>query len=152
MIMKLNGNRMRIAIFLLAALVMVSCAKMEFEDWVECLIEKGGESKSVGLLDATDGWNIIAYYFLDKDTWKPKAKIRKMIDGNRWCYYNCDSLGKYQFVTDMDPRLFLADYELGSVAEGFKYGADSVRLHRSGFYPKGEPNSFLIIVTKKEVY
>ena len=133
------------------ALMMLGCSEVEYDDLVEYpMVDNVAQSGHLlGLRDSA-GWSIYAMYFLDKDTGRIKSKIRKDLFGNRWYYYQCDSVGGYKVMSDVDPFFLLADYELGNVSRSFTFGGDTIRLHDCGYYPKDKSDNSLIVVTRKE--
>ncbi len=142
---------MKKAIAIATAIIMAGCAKIDFEEMVESPAVIVADSMcDVAVNTNGNGWQVYAIYFLDKDTGRVKSKIRKVINGNRWYYFKCDSVGEYKVIKDVDPFLLMADYELGNVAHSFTYGSDTIRLHRCGYFPKDNPNYSLIVVTRKE--
>ena len=128
-------------------MILTSCAKVEFEEMSEYPV---ANVSNVSMKMEENGWQVFALYFLDKDTGKVKSKIRKIVNGNRWYYYKCDSLGNYKVMNDVDPFIILADYELGKVAVSFTYKGDTINLHKCEYFPKSNPEYSLIVVTRKE--
>ena len=133
------------------ALMILGCSEVEYDDLVEYpMVDNVAQSGSLlGLRDSA-GWSIYAMYFLDKDTGRIKSKIRKDLFGNRWYYYQCDSVGGYTVMSDIDPFFLLADYELGNVSRSFTFGGETIRLHDCGYYPKDKSDYYLVVVTRKE--
>ena len=133
------------------ALMMLGCSEVEYDDLVEYpIVDKAAQAGNLIGLRESAGWSIYAMYFLDKDTGRIKSKIRKDLFGNRWYYYQCDSVGDYKVMSDIDPFILLADYELGKEFRSFTFGGDTIRLHDCGYYPKDKSDNSLIVVTRKE--
>ena len=146
---QITNNIVMTMVLVISSVVMIltSCAKVEFEEMSEYPV---ANVSNVSMKMEENGWQVFALYFLDKDTGKVKSKIRKIVNGNRWYYYKCDSLGNYKVMNDVDPFIILADYELGKVAVSFTYKGDTINLHKCEYFPKSNPEYSLIVVTRKE--
>lgn len=98
-----------------------------------------------------NGWLIHSLYFMDRNSWKMRAKFRKELNEPRWYYYEPVYIDDYEILSDAaQPFLMLQTFESDDVAKTFTFCGDSIRIYRCGDYPKESPKYSLLIVTKKE--
>ena len=98
-----------------------------------------------------NGWLIHSLYFMDRNSWKMRAKFRKELNEPRWYYYEPVYIDDYEILSDAaQPCLMLKTFESVDVAKTFTFCGDSIRIYRCGDYPKESPKYSLLIVTKKE--
>ncbi len=143
---------MRSMIVFIAAILMVSCAKLEFEEIVDSPVSGKADpiSKVTTRSDGHD-WQVFSLYFIDKNTKKRLAKFRKIWNEPQWYYQAVDSVEDYRVLSDIaDPYIMGSSYELGELKSSFIYAGDSIRIHRCGDYPKENPKYSLLVVTVKE--
>lgn len=147
-----NESDMKSLFVFITAILMASCAKMEFEEIAEspfngkvdpvCSIYRNFEPK---------GWHIVSLYFLDKDSKRIKSKIRKSYFENCWYRYELDSAGDYKMKSSVEnPYLLIDTYKSEEIASTFIFDGDTIRIHRCGDYPKENPKCSLLVVTKKD--
>lgn len=98
-----------------------------------------------------NGWLIHSLYFMDRNSWKMRAKFRKELNEPRWYYYEPVYIDNYEILSDAaQPCLMLKTFESVDVAKTFTFCGDYIRIYRCGDYPKESPKYSLLIVTKKE--
>lgn len=98
-----------------------------------------------------NGWLIHSLYFMDRNSWKMRAKFRKELNEPRWYYYEPVYVDDYEVLSDAaQPFLMLQTFESDDVGKTFTFCGDSIRIYRCGDYPKESPKYSLLIVTKKE--
>ena len=147
-----NESDMKSLFVFITAILMASCAKMEFEEIAEspfngkvdpvCSIYRNFEPK---------GWHIVSLYFLDKDSKRIKSKIRKSYFEDCWYRYEPDSAGDYKMKSSVEnPYLLIDSYKSEEIASTFTFGGDTIMIHRCGGYPKENPKYSLLVVTQKE--
>ena len=147
-----NESDMKSLFVFITAILMASCAKMEFEEIAEspfngkvdpvCSIYRNFEPK---------GWHIVSWYFLDKDSKRIKSKIRKSYFEDCWYRYEPDSAGDYKMKSSVEnPYLLIDSYKSEEIASTFTFGGDTIMIHRCGGYPKENPKYSLLVVTQKE--
>ena len=136
----------------IAAVLMASCAKLEFDELTDYPVAEVADSvRNVIVNTEGVGWEIHSLYFMDKDTRKVRAKYRKELHGPRWYYYELDSVEEYKVLSDVaHPYLMQGTYELGEIGRTFSIYGDSIRIHRCGDYPVENPRYSLLVVTRKE--
>lgn len=141
----------RIIVFV-AAILMASCAKLEFEEIVESPVSIMIDSiNHVAMNTEGNDWQIYSLYFIDKNTKMRRAKFRKVLNEPRWFYQEIDTIEDYKVLSDAaHPYLMQNDYELGELKSSFIYEGDTVRIHRCGDYPLENPKYSLLVVTVKE--
>ena len=85
----------------IAAVLMASCAKLEFDELTDYPVANVADSVRNVIANAEGvGWEIHSLYFMDRDTWKVRAKYRKELHGPRWYYYELDSVREYKVLSD----------------------------------------------------
>ena len=138
----------------IAAILMASCAKMEFDEIAESPFNgKVDPVCSTYRNLESDGWHIVSLYFLDKDSKRIKSKIRKSYFENCWYRYELDSAGDYKMKSSVEnPYLLIDTYKSKEIASTFTYDGDTIRIHRCGDYPKEKenPKYSLLVVTRKD--
>ncbi len=136
----------------IAALLMASCAKLEFDELTDYSITDVADPVSNANANAErTGWEIHSLYFMDRVTWKVRAKYRKELHGPRWYYYELDSVQEYKVLSDAaHPFLMQKTYESDVVAKTFTHHGDTIRIHHCGYYPVENPLYALLVVTKKD--
>ena len=136
----------------IAAVLMASCAKLEFDELTDYPVANVADPVSNVNANAEGrGWEIHSLYFMDRVTWKVRAKYRKEVHGPRWYYYELDSVKEYKVLSDAaHPFLMQKTYESNEVARTFTYHGDTIRIHHFGYYPVENPLYALLVVTKKE--
>ena len=135
-----------------AAVLMASCAKLEFDELTDYPVADVTDPVSnVNVNTEGESWEIHSLYFMDRVTWKVRAKYRKELHGPRWYYYELDSVKEYKVLSDAaHPFLMQKTYESDEVARTFTYHGDTLRIHHLGCYPVENPLYALLVVTKKE--
>lgn len=135
----------------IAAVLMTSCAKLEFEELADYPIAHMADSVwNVTNADG-EGWKIHSLYFMDRETWKIRAKYRKELNGPRWYYYELDSVEEYKVLSDAaHPFLMQKTYDSDDIEKTFSCHGDTIRIHHCGNYPVENPQYALLVVTKKE--
>ncbi len=143
---------MRSIIVLIAAMLLASCAKLEFEEIVDRHAPNMADSFSnVAMNPEGHEWKIYSLYFMDKNTMKRRAKFRKVLNEPRWYYQEIDSVEDYKVLSDAaHPYLMQNNYELGELKSSFIYDGDTIRIHRCGDYPLENPKYSLLVVTIKK--
>lgn len=136
----------------IAAVLMASCAKLEFDELTDYPVADVADPVSnVNVKTEGGGWEIHSLYFMDRDIWKVRAKYRKELHGPRWYYYELDSVREYKVLSDAaHPFLMQKTYESDEVARTFTYHGDTIRIHHCGYYPIENPLYALLEVTKKD--
>lgn len=136
----------------IAAILMASCAKMEFDEIAESPFNgKVDPVCSTYRNFESDGWHIVSFYFLDKDSKRIKSKIRKSYFEDCWYSYELDSAGGYKMKSFVEnPYLLIDTYKSEEIASTFTYDGDTIRIHRCGDYPKENPKYSLLVVTRKD--
>ena len=136
----------------ITAILMASCAKMEFDEIAESPFNgKVDPVCSTYRNFESDGWHIVSLYFLDKDSKRIKSKIRKSYFEDCWYRYEPDSAGDYKMKSSVEnPYLLIDSYKSEEIASTFTFGGDTIRIHRCGGYPKENPKFSLLIVIQKE--
>lgn len=136
----------------IAAVLMASCSKLEFDELTDYPVANVADLVSNVNANAEGrGWEIHSLYFMDRVTWKVRAKYRKELHGPRWYYYELDSVKEYKVLSDAaHPFLMQKTYESDEVARTFTYHGDTIRIHHFGYYPVENPLYALLVVTKKE--
>jgi len=136
----------------IAAILMASCAKMEFDEIAESPINgKVDPVRSTYRNFESDGWHIVSLYFLDKDSKRIKSKIRKSYFEDCWYSYELDSTGDYKMKSFVEnPYLLIDTYKSEEIASTFTYDGDTIRIHRCGNYPKETPKYSLLVVIRKD--
>ena len=98
-----------------------------------------------------NGWLIHSLYFMDRNSWKLRAKFRKELNEPRWYYYEPVYVDDYEMLSDAaQPLLMLNTFESDNVTKAFTFHEDSIRIYRCGDYPKENPKYSLLVVTIKE--
>lgn len=98
-----------------------------------------------------NGWLIHSLYFMDRNSWKMRAKFRKEWNEPRWYYYEPVYVDDYEVLSDAAlPFLMLNTFESDKVAKAFTFHEDSIRIYHYGDYPKENPKYSLLVVTIKE--
>ena len=101
--------------------------------------------------EGENGWLIHSLYFMDRNSWKLRAKFRKELDEPIWYYYEPVYVDDYEVISDAaQPFLMLKTYESDDVAKAFSFHVDTIRIYRCGDYPKENPKYSLLVVTIKE--
>ena len=101
--------------------------------------------------EGENGWLIHSLYFMDRNSWKLRAKFRKELNEPRWYYYEPVYVDDYEVISDAaQPFLMLKTYESDDVAKAFSFHGDTIRIYRCGNYPKENPQYSLLVVTIKE--
>ena len=138
----------------IAAILMASCAKLEFDEIVESPFNgKVDPVCSTYRNFEPDGWHIVSLYFLDKGSKRIKSKIRKSYFEDCWYSYELDSAGDYKMKSFVEnPYLLIDTYKSKEIASTFTYDGDTIRIHRCGDYPKEKenPKYSLLVVTRKD--
>ena len=136
----------------IATILMVSCAKLEFDGIAESPFNgKVDPVCSTYRNFESDGWHIVSLYFLDKDSKRIKSKIRKSYFEDCWYSYELDSAGDYKMKSSVEnPYLLIDTYKSEEIASTFTFDGDTIRIHRCGDYPKENPKCSLLVVTKKD--
>ena len=136
----------------IAAVLMASCAKLEFDELTDYPVADVTDPVSnVNVNTEGGGWEIHSLYFMDRDTWKVRAKYRKELHEPRWSYYELDSVMEYKVLSDAaHPFLMQKTYESDEVAKTFTCHGDTIRIHHCGYYPVENPLYALLVVTKKD--
>ena len=143
---------MRSIIVLIAAMLLASGAKLEFEEIVDSHAPNMADSFSnVAMNPEGHEWKIYSLYFMDRNTNKRRAKVRKVLNEPRWYYQEVDSVEDYQVLSDAaHSYLMQNNYELGELKSSFIYDGDTIRIHRCGDCPKENPKYSLLVVMVKE--
>ena len=143
---------MRSIIVLIAAMLLASCAKLEFEEIVDSHAPNMADSFSnVAMNPEGHEWKIYSLYFMDRNTNKRRAKVRKVLNELQWYYQEVDSVEDYQVLSDAaHSYLMQNNYELGELKSSFIYDGDTIRIHRCGDCPKENPKYSLLVVMVKE--
>ena len=101
--------------------------------------------------EGENDWLIHSLYFMDRNSWKLRAKFRKELDEPIWYYYEPVYVDDYEVISDAaQPFLMLKTYESDDVAKAFSFHVDTIRIYRCGDYPKENPKYSLLVVTIKE--
>lgn len=147
-----NESDMKSFFVFIAAILMASCAKLEFDEIAESPI-----NGKVDLVCSpyrnfeSDGWHIVSLYFLDKGSKRIKSKIRKSYFEDYWYSYELDSVGDYKMKSSVeDPYLLIDTYKSEEIASTFTFDGDTIRIHRCGGFPKENPKFSLLVVIQKE--
>lgn len=119
----------------------------------ECLV--GGNVMDAGdnqsAKEGENDWLIHSLYFMDRNSWKLRAKFRKELNEPRWYYYEPVYVDDYEVLSDAaQPLLMLNTFEPDNVTKAFTFHEDSIRIYRCGDYPKENPKYSLLVVTIKE--
>lgn len=136
----------------IAAILMAGCAKFEFEELVDYPVDYVADSTQNALINGEGaGWKIHSLYFMDRETWKIRAKYRKEYNGPRWYYYELDSVKEYKVLSDAaHPFLMQKTYDSDDIAKTFTCHGDTIRIHHCDNHPVENPQYALLVVTKKE--
>ena len=135
----------------IAAILMAGGAKLEFEELADYPDVHVTDSVRNITNAEGEGWKIHSLYFMDRDTWKIRAKYRKESNGPRWYYYELDSVKEYKVLSDAaHPLLMRPTYESDEVTKAFACHGDTIKIHHCGYYPTENPQYTLLVVTKKE--
>lgn len=147
-----NESDMKSLFVFITAILMASCAKMEFDEIAESPFNgKVDPVCSTYRNFESDGWHIVSLYFLDKDSKRIKSKIRKSYFEDCWYSYELDSAGDYNMKSSVEnPYLLIDSYKTEEIAATFTFGGDTIRIHRCGGYPKENPKFSLLVVIQKE--
>lgn len=147
-----NESDMKSLFVFITAILMASCAKMEFEEIAESPFNgKVDPVFSIYRNFEPKGWHIVSLYFLDKDSKRIKSKIRKSYFEDCWYRYEPDSAGDYKMKSSVEnPYLLIDSYKSEEIASTFTFGGDTIMIHRCGGYPKENPKYSLLVVTQKE--
>lgn len=98
-----------------------------------------------------NGWLIHSLYFMDRNSWKMRAKFRKELNEPRWYYYEPVYVDDYEVLSDAaQPLLMLKTFESDDVVKAFAFHEDSIKIYYYGDYPKDTPKYSLLVVTIKE--
>ena len=98
-----------------------------------------------------NGWLIHSLYFMDRNSWKMRAKFRKELNEPIWYYYEPVYVDDYEMLSDAaQPLLMLNTFESDNVTKAFSFHEDSIRIYHYGDYPKDTPKYSLLVVTIKE--
>ncbi len=98
-----------------------------------------------------NGWLIHSLYFMDRNSWKLRAKFRKELNEPRWYYYEPVYVDDYEVLSDAaQPLLMQNTFKPDNVTKAFTFHEDSIRIYRCGDYPKENPKYSLLVVTIKE--
>ena len=98
-----------------------------------------------------NGWLIHSLYFMDRNSWKMRAKFRKELNEPRWYYYEPVYVDDYEVLSDAaQPLLMLKTFESDDVVKAFTFHEDSIKIYHYGDYPKDTPKYSLLVVTIKE--
>lgn len=101
--------------------------------------------------EGENDWLIHSLYFMDRNSWKLRAKFRKELNEPRWYYYEPVYVDDYEVLSDAaQPLLMLNTFEPDNVTKAFTFHEDSIRIYRCGDYPKENPKYSLLVVTIKE--
>lgn len=142
---------MRKVVVFIAAILIVSCAKLEFEDAVDAPIGFQESVPNVVVNTEVHECRIHSLHFFNKNTGKRCVKFRKELNEPRWYYQEIDSVEDYKVLSDAaHPYLMQDNYELGELKSSFIYDGDTIRIHRCGDYPKENPKYSLLVVTVTE--
>lgn len=143
---------MRSIIVFIAAMLLTSCAKMEYEEIANNPAPDMNDSAcNVAMNSEGQDGQVYSLYFMDKTTKKIRAKFRKVLNEPRWYYQEIDTIEDYKVLSDAaHPYLMQNDYELGELKSSFIFEGDTVRIHRCGDYPLENPKYSLLVVTVKE--
>lgn len=143
---------MKYVFVFIAAVLMTSCAKLEFDELTDYPV--ANVAAPVCNVDEEIGrgnWEIHSLYFMERGTWKIRAKYRKARYGPQWYYYELDSIKEYEVLSDaVHPFLMWKTYESDEVVKTFTCNGDTIRIHHCGNYPVENPQYALLVVTKKE--
>lgn len=142
---------MRHVFIVAATIMMVSCAKFELEESVGQPVTQVPDPTDTVTVDRKGSdWQIHSLYFMDKRTWRVRAKFRKVQNEPRWNYHEIDSVSDYQVLDDA-ARSFLMrkTYESDDVLKQFTHHGDTIKIYHCGDYPKESPIYSLLVVTKK---
>lgn len=136
----------------IAAILMASCAKLEFDEIVESPINgKVDPACSTCRNFESDCWHIVSLYFLDMDSKRIKSKISKSYFEDCWYSYELDSVGDYKRRSSVEnPYLLIDTYKSEEIVSTLTFDGDTIRIHRCGDYPKENPKYSLLVVTKKD--
>lgn len=98
-----------------------------------------------------NGWMIHSLYFMDRNSWKMRAKFCKDLNEPRWYYSEPVNVDDYEVLSDAaQPFLMLKTFESSNVAKAFTFHEDSIRIYYYGDYPKDTPKYSMLVVTIKE--
>ena len=69
-----------------------------------------------------NGWLIHSLYFMDRNSWKMRAKFRKELNEPIWYYYEPVYVDDYEVLSDAaQPFLMLKTFESDDVAKAFTF-------------------------------
>lgn len=98
-----------------------------------------------------NGWQIHSLYFMDRNSWKMRAKFRKELNEPRWYYYEPVYIDDYEVLSDAaQSLLMLKTFESDDMVKAFTFHEDSIKIYHYGDYPKDTPKYSLLVVTIKE--
>ena len=142
---------MRSIIVFIAAMLLTSCAKMEYEEIsYNPAPDMNDSACNVAMNSEGQDGQVYSLYFMDKTTKKIRAKFRKVLNEPRWYYQEVDSVEDYKVLSDAaHPYLMQNNNELGELKLSFIYEGDTIRIYRCGEYPLENPKYFLLAVTIK---
>jgi len=101
--------------------------------------------------EGENDWLIHSLYFMDRNSWKLRAKFRKELNEPRWYYYEPVYVDDYEVLSDAaQPLLMQNTFKPDNVTKAFTFHEDSIRIYRCGDYPKENPKYSLLVVTIKE--
>ena len=101
--------------------------------------------------EGENDWLIHSLYFMDRNSWKLRAKFRKELNEPIWYYYEPVYVDDYEMLSDAaQPLLMLNTFESDNVTKAFTFHEDSIRIYHYEDYPKENPKYSQLVVTIKE--